>query len=47
MSKKVLVVSFLPRKVWNSDMLCDAFTDGTKETGNEVKEMRITELKSF
>lgn len=45
MSKKVLIISSTPRKGGNSDKLCDAFADGAKETGNEVENVRIADLK--
>lgn len=34
MTKKVLVLSATPRKGGNSDLLCDQFMRGAKETGN-------------
>lgn len=34
MNKKVLVIASSPRKQGNSDMLCDEFIRGAKETGN-------------
>lgn len=34
MNKKVLVITSSPRKQGNSDMLCDEFIRGAKETGN-------------
>ena len=45
MSKKVLIISSLPRKGGNSDILCDAFVEGAKESGNEVEKVRIADLK--
>ena len=39
MSKKVLILSSSPRKCGNSDLLCDEFLNGAKESGNEVKEI--------
>ena len=41
MNKKVLILSGSPRKGGNSDILCDKFMRGTKESGNEVEKMRI------
>ena len=46
MSKKVLIISSSPRKGGNSDILCDEFATGAKEAGNEVKKVRIGDLKS-
>ena len=34
--KKVLVLSSSPRKGGNSDILCDEFVKGAKESGNNV-----------
>ena len=45
MSKKVLIISSSPRKGGNSDILCDAFVEGAKESGNEVEKVRIADLK--
>jgi len=39
MSKKVLVLSASPRKGGNSDLLCDQFMFGAKETGNEAEKI--------
>ena len=36
MSKKILILSGSPRKGGNSDLLCDEFMRGAKESGNEV-----------
>ena len=41
MSKKILILSGSPRKSGNSDLLCDAFASGAKETGNEVEKIRV------
>ena len=41
MSKKVLVLSSSPRKNGNSDMLCDEFIKGAKESGNAVEKIRV------
>lgn len=41
MNKKVLVLSGSPRKGGNSDLLCDAFVKGAKESGNEVEKIFI------
>ena len=37
MSKKVLILSSSPRKCGNSDLLCDEFLNGAKESGNEIE----------
>ena len=39
MRKKVLVLSGSPRKGGNSDLLCDEFVRGAKESGNEVEKI--------
>lgn len=41
--KKVLILSGSPRKGGNSDILCDEFARGAKESGNEVEKIRIAE----
>ena len=43
--KKVLILSGSPRKGGNSDILCDQFSRGAQETGNEVEKIRIPERK--
>lgn len=45
MSKKVLILSGSPRKGGNSDLLCDEFMRGAKDSGNEVKKIRIANKK--
>ena len=45
MNKKVLIISSSPRKGGNSEILCDAFAEGAKESGNEVEKVRIADLK--
>lgn len=45
MSKKVLILSGSPRKGGNSDLLCDEFMRGAKESGNIVEKVRIAEKK--
>lgn len=45
MSKKVLILSGSPRKGGNSDLLCDEFMRGAKESGNEAEKVRIAEKK--
>lgn len=39
MSKKVIVLSASARKGGNSEMLCDEFIAGAKETGNQVEKI--------
>lgn len=39
MNKKVLILSSSPRKGGNSDLLCDRFASGAKESGNEVEKI--------
>lgn len=39
MSKKVLVLSASPRRGGNSDLLCDQFILGAKESGNQVEKI--------
>lgn len=43
MNKKVLILSGSPRKNGNSDILCDEFMKGSKESGNEVEKIRVSE----
>ena len=43
MNKKVLVLSGSPRIKGNSDILCDEFVKGAKESNNEVVKIRIAE----
>ncbi|MGL5314446.1 MAG: flavodoxin family protein [Peptostreptococcaceae bacterium] len=45
MSKKVLVLSGSPRKGGNSDLLCDEFVLGAKESGHEVEKVFVSEKK--
>lgn len=45
MSKKVLILSGSPRKGGNSDILCDEFMKGAKESGNEVEKIRVASKK--
>lgn len=44
MSKNVLIISSSPRKGGNSDVLCDQFMEGAKESGNQVTKIRLAEL---
>ncbi len=41
MSKKVLILSGSPRKGANSDTLCDEFSKGAVEAGNEVEKIFV------
>lgn len=43
MNKKVLILSGSPRKNGNSDILCNEFMKGAKESGNEVEKIRVSE----
>lgn len=43
MSKRVLILSGSPRKGGNSDLLCDEFMRGAKESGNVVEKIRVAE----
>lgn len=45
MSKKVLILSGSPRKGGNSDLLCDAFLRGARESGNKVEKIRVAAKK--
>ena len=45
MTKKVLILSGSPRKGGNSDVLCDEFMRGAKESGHEVEKIRVSEKK--
>lgn len=45
MSKNILVLSGSPRKEGNSDILCDQFVMGAKESGNEVEKIFISNKK--
>ena len=45
MSKKVFVLSGSSRKGGNSDLLCDAFIRGAKESGNEVEKIFLRDKK--
>ena len=39
MSKKVLILSGSPRRGGNSDLLCDEFLRGARESGHEVEKI--------
>lgn len=43
MAKKVLILSGSPRKGGNSDLLCDEFMRGAKESGNQVMKINVAE----
>lgn len=45
MSKKVLILSGSPRKGGNSDILCDEFMRGAKESGHSVEKINVAEKK--
>lgn len=45
MSKKVLILSGSPRKGGNSDLLCDEFLRGARESGNEVEKIFLRSKK--
>lgn len=45
MNKKVLIISGSPRKGGNSDLLCDRFMEGAKESGNTVEKVFLHDLK--
>lgn len=45
MNKKVLILSGSPRKGGNSDVLCDEFARGARETGNKVEKIRMASKK--
>jgi multimeric flavodoxin WrbA len=43
--KNVLVLSSSPRSGGNSDLLCDQFTAGAKESGNDVEKIFLRDKK--
>ena len=45
MSKNVLILSGSPRKKGNSDLLCDEFLRGAKESGNQVEKIFVCDKK--
>lgn len=45
MSKKVLILSGSPRKGGNSDLLCDEFLKGAKESGNDAEKIFLRDKK--
>lgn len=44
MSKKVVIISSSPRKGGNSDLLCDEFARGVKDSGNEVEKLYVNDM---
>jgi multimeric flavodoxin WrbA len=40
---KVLAISASPRKAGNSDVLCDRFLEGAKESGHDTEKIRLVE----
>ena len=45
MNKKVLVIAGSPRKGGNSDILCDEFIRGARESGNTAEKIYVQSLK--
>ena len=45
MRKDVLILSASPRKGGNSDLLCDAFAQGAREAGHNVKKIYVQDQK--
>lgn len=45
MSKKILVIAGSPRKGGNSDILCDEFIKGAKESGHTTEKIYLKEKK--
>lgn len=45
MSKKVLILSGSPRKNGNSELLCNEFMKGAKDSGNEVEKISVAAKK--
>lgn len=45
MGKKVLILSGSPRNGGNSDILCDEFMRGAKESGNDAEKIRVSAKK--
>lgn len=43
--KNVLIISSSPRKGGNSDLLCDEFMIGAKESGNNVEKVSLVDKK--
>lgn len=45
MSKNILIISSSPRVGGNSDILCDEFAKGAKESGNQVEKVSLAGKK--
>ena len=45
MNQNVLILSASPRKGGNSDLLCDQFMEGARESGNQVEKIFIQDKK--
>ena len=45
MPRKVLIISYSPRKGGNSDTLCDEFARGAKESNNQVEKIFLKDKK--
>lgn len=45
MSKKVLILSGSPRRGGNSELLCEEFMRGARESGNDVSLVRVADKK--
>ncbi|WP_432734498.1 flavodoxin family protein [Maridesulfovibrio sp. FT414] len=43
MSKKILLISASPRQQGNSDILCDEFIRGAKESGHNAEKIRLAD----
>ena len=43
--KNILIISASPRKCGNSDMLCDEFLRGAKESGNNVEKIFLRDTR--
>ncbi len=44
MNKSILIISSSPRKEGNSDTLCDSFSKGATEAGNNVTKVNLREI---
>ncbi len=42
--KKILIISSSPRKGGNSDLLCDRFADGAKDSGHTVEKVFLADM---
>lgn len=45
MSKKVLILSGSPRRLGNSDLLCDEFANGATDAGHSVEKIFVADYK--